>query len=154
MRPGSVPSLVLLGGTQVFTDLAQQYAALMGWKNVDVLPAPTRTIQDVTVVSQLLAGTPPDQPIIVLTGAQSYDQSWESQARRAGREVCVLLAGLTPAGRLQKLHRLVAARQGKKESRPIVGQTLRRIHDLLLKKHPLSRRTNEQSDSTPEGRTT
>lgn len=149
MKPDPTPAIVLIGGTQVFTALARQYAALNHWTVVETLPASSKAARRDDLIKDLVSRTSPGDRILVLTGDRAYTQGWERQVRLAGREVSVLLDGLTPAGRLQKLHRLVSARQAMKEPFHTFRKTRRAI-DLLLEKHPGTRRTSEPEGNTSE----
>jgi hypothetical protein len=135
-KPAAPPAIVLIGGTQVFTDLARQYAALQAWSRIESIPAPSKATRSEDLASELVSRTCVGDTIVVLAGDQAYTRGWERKVRLAGREVCVLLDGLTPAGRLQKLHRLVRAKESMRESYHTVRKTLRRLNSLLLEKHP------------------
>ncbi len=147
-NPESSPSVVVLGGTRAFRDLARGYADLSGWRRVEELDSSSlKSAADWTawrrrVAEELLGTTRSGERILVLADRDRELESWPRRVMRAGRKVEVPLAGLPPEGRLLRLHHWMALKEAEARKAPgpnavrTPRQAFERLVRVLLKKLP------------------
>lgn len=156
MNSESAPSVVVLGGTRAFKNLARAYAGLSGWKRVEELDSSSlKSASDWAawrrrVAEELLGTTRSGERILVLADRDRELESWTRRVMRAGRKVEVPLAGLPPEGKLLKLNHWIALKEAEARITPGPNavRTPRRVFDrlvrVLLKKHPGAGRAENQ----------
>ena len=144
----SSPSVVVLGGTRTFRDLAQAYAGLSGWRRVEELDSSSlKTAADWAawrrwVAEELLGTTRSGERILVLADRDRELESWTRRVMRAGRKVEVPLAGLPPEERLMRLHHWIALKEAEARITPSPNavrtprQAFERLVRVLFEKHP------------------